>query len=96
MTQRWLWSAIIVVGFAVTLSAQTPKPTFEVTSVKRRIGPGPSAYVPPLAQGTGFSMYTSERPRRINGVTLPVNPDRSSATVFLLTPQRCESNWASP
>ena len=33
-SQRWLWSCGVAVGIAVTLSAQAPKPTFEVASIR--------------------------------------------------------------
>ena len=33
-SQRLLWSCFLAVGIAVTLSAQTPKPTFEVASIR--------------------------------------------------------------
>jgi uncharacterized protein (TIGR03435 family) len=35
-SQSWLWACFFVVGTAVTFDAQTPKPTFEVASVKKR------------------------------------------------------------
>jgi Protein of unknown function (DUF3738) len=36
------WLSLVVVGMAVTVSAQTPKPTFEVASVKKQ-----PAFIPP-------------------------------------------------
>jgi uncharacterized protein (TIGR03435 family) len=35
--QPRLWTSVIVVGAVVTLAAQTPKPTFEIASVKRSL-----------------------------------------------------------
>jgi uncharacterized protein (TIGR03435 family) len=35
-SQGWLWSSVVLAGMTVTLSAQAPKPTFEVASVKPR------------------------------------------------------------
>jgi uncharacterized protein (TIGR03435 family) len=33
-SQRWLWASVVMAGMVVAASAQTPKPTFEVASVK--------------------------------------------------------------
>ena len=33
-SRRWLWPFVILVGMTVALAAQTPKPTFEVVSVR--------------------------------------------------------------
>ena len=48
--QRSGWVLVVAATIVVTLSAQTSRPTFEVASVKRRVGPGPSTSVSPSPQ----------------------------------------------
>ena len=36
-SQRWLWSCVVALCMVMTLSAQTPKPTFEVASVRENV-----------------------------------------------------------
>lgn len=44
-SQRWLLPLVVLVGMA-TLSAQTPRPTFEVASVRKTVQPNPIAPAP--------------------------------------------------
>lgn len=37
-SRRWLWPFVVFVGMTVALAAQTPKPTFEVVSVRPTTG----------------------------------------------------------
>ena len=51
-SQRWLWSSVVLVSMVlVTLSAQTPKPTFEVASVKRNASGSFSRSIKPRPGG---------------------------------------------
>jgi hypothetical protein len=44
--RRSCWLIVVAVGMAVTLSAQTPRPTFEVASVRKTVQPNPIAPAP--------------------------------------------------
>ena len=50
------WLSIVVVGLALTVSAQTPRPTFEVASVKKQ-----PAFIPPSRTPTSSVVF-----RRLN------------------------------
>jgi uncharacterized protein (TIGR03435 family) len=49
--QRWLLSLVLLLGMVVTLSAQTPTPTFDVASVKRAVPGTPGGRVQFLPGG---------------------------------------------
>jgi hypothetical protein len=58
-SQRWLWSSVVLAGMAVTLSAQAPKPTFDVASVRGNLS-GPS--LPTLNVRAGGSFIATYQP----------------------------------
>jgi hypothetical protein len=61
MRQRWVGVTVIGAGPAVTLAAQTPKPTFEVVSIKPRAFQNEAA--PDLRTTYRGKCTTSWRPR---------------------------------
>ena len=71
-SQRWLWSSVVAVGIAATLSAQTPKPTFEVATVRPQIGT-PTSFAGMLRGGYGV---------RAGGVFNPTHTTVESLIAF--------------
>jgi hypothetical protein len=82
-SQRWLISSVVVASMVAMLSAQTPKPTFEIASIRKNVSGAPDLAADRRDGSTGS-------PGGVLNVTNTIPRPRTGSAIHPPTPEERE------